>query len=441
MTDEMRPKDDREAVALFRAQLLGPLLCRGALERGELAELLRALADERVRPPGSDITRTYSVPTLERWYYAYRRGGLPALHPQRRSDRGHGQQLTVEQRELLLDIRRQRPRVSAALILRTLEADGRLDRGQISESTVRRLFVEHGLDRIGATQMGQALRRRWETAAPNALWHADVCHGPMLRTEEGEGVPLRIHAILDDHSRYVVALAARHTERESEMLALLVQAMRRYGAPDALYLDNGPTYVGETLSTACGRLGIGLIHAKPYDPQSRGKMERFWRTLRDQCLDHLEPTASLHDVQVRLLAWLDRHYLIAPHASLVGKSPSQVYEAAQPKHLEESMLREALTVRGRRLVAQDATLSVAGKLFEVDQSYLCGRKVSVARCLLDPTERPWVEYEDQRLPLRPVDPRANAKRRRPRKKKRRGIDAVPFDPNQARLDALLGGDR
>ena len=72
MTDEMRPKDDREAVALFRAQLLGPLLCRGALERGELAELLRALSEERVRPPGSDITRTYSVPTLERWYYAYR---------------------------------------------------------------------------------------------------------------------------------------------------------------------------------------------------------------------------------------------------------------------------------------------------------------------------------------------------------------------------------
>ncbi len=439
MTDEMRPKDDREAVALFRAQLLGPLLCRGTLERGELAELLRGLADARVRPPGSDITRSYSVPTLERWYYAYRRGGLGALHPERRSDRGHAQQLTVAQRELLLAIRRERPRVSAALILRTLEADGRLDRGQVSESTVRRLFAEHGLDRLGAAQVDQPLRRRWETAAPNALWHADVCHGPMLRVD-GEGMPLRIHAILDDHSRYVVALAARSTERESEMLALLVQAMRRHGAPDALYLDNGPTYVGETLSTACGRLGIGLIHAKAYDPQARGKMERFWRTLRDQCLDHLEPSATLHDVQVRLLAWLDRHYLVAPHASLVGKSPAQVYEIAEPKRLEESMLREALTVRGRRLVAQDATLSVAGTLFEVDQSYLCGRKVTVARCLLDPSERPWVEYEDQQLPLRRVDPRANAKRRR-QKKKRRGIDAVSFDPNQARLDALLGGDR
>ena len=91
-------------------------------------------------------------------------------------------------------------------------------------------------------------------------------------------MPLRIHAILDDHSRYVVALAARHTERESEMLALLVQAMRRYGAPDALYLDKGPTYVGETLSTACGRLGIGLIHAKPYDPQSRGARARMQRS-------------------------------------------------------------------------------------------------------------------------------------------------------------------
>lgn len=436
MDDELGPRDAAEEVALFRAQVIGPLLCRGAHEHGELADALRELSQQPVRPPGSAWTRTYSVPTLERWLYAYRAGGLPALRPRRRSDRGHAQQLTDAQRELLLAIRREHPRVSAALILRTLEADGRIDRGAVSESTVRRLFAEHGLDRVSVRQGDREPRRRWEAAAPNAL-----CHGPALRVD-GKSVPLRIHAILDDHSRYLVAVEACTTEREVEMLRLLVKALRLHGAPDALYLDNGPTYVGDTLRTACGRLGIGLLHAKPRDPQARGKMERLWRTMREQCLDHLGTQSSLHDVQVRVLAWLSRYYQVTPHASLMGKSPAEVYEAAPVETVPEAMLREALIVRARRRVRRDGTLTVAGTDFELDAGYLCGRLVTVGRCLLDPNEPPWVEHEDQRLPLRIVDPRANARRRRRRKRTRRGIDALDFDPNKARLDELVrGADR
>jgi transposase InsO family protein len=438
MADELAPKDAAEEVALFRSQVLGPLLCRGALDHGQLAEALREISAQPVRPPGASRTRTYAVSTLQRWLYAYRAGGLAGLQPQPRSDRGHARALTDAQRALLVEIRQAYPRVSASLILRTLVADGRIDAGTLTESTVRRFLSERGLDRTSAEQHGRQPRRRWETAAPNALWHADVCHGPALRTDGGS-VPLRIHAILDDHSRHVVALRACTTERETEMLSLMVGAMRQHGAPDALYLDNGPTYVGETLSTACGRLGIGLIHAKPHDPQARGKMERFWRTLRQQCLDHLGTLGSLHDVQVRLLAWLDGHYLVTPHGSLMGKTPAQVYQAAQRQPVSESMLREALIVRARRRLRGDGTLSVGGVDFELDASYLCGRLVTVGRCLLDPSEPPWVEHEQQRLPLRPVDARDNAKHPRRTKRPKTGLDAVDFDPTGARLRAHVGG--
>jgi transposase InsO family protein len=412
------------------------VLCRGALDHGELAEALRELAAQSVRPPGAARTRRYAVSTLERWYYRYRAGGLESLRPQPRSDRGHGRALTDAQRELLIAIRRAHPRVSASLILRTLVTDGRVEAGALTESTLRRFYAERGLDRAHATHADRE-RRRWEAGAPNALWHADVCHGPALRID-GASVPLRIHAILDDRSRYVVALRASSTERETEMLSLLVGALRREGAPDALYLDNGPTYVGETLRVACGRLGVGLLHAKPHDPQARGKMERFWRTLREQCLDHLGAMTSLHDVQVRLLAWLDRHYLVTPHGSLMGKTPAELYEGADKTVVPESMLREALIVRARRRVRHDGTLSVGGADFELDASYLCGRLVTIGRCLLDPNEPPWVEHEEQRLKLRLVDPRANAKRTR-KKRAKRGIDAIDFDPNGVRLDALLRG--
>ncbi len=435
MTDKLSAKDHAEAVALFRAQVIGSLVCRDDLTHGELAEALRELSAQPFRPPGADVSRTYAISTLERWLYRYRKGGLGALVPQRRSDRGHAQALDDAQKKLLVAIRKAHPRVSAALILRTLVSDGRLEAGVVTESTLRRFYAERGLDRQTLKHAEHGPRRRWQSPRPNAVWHADVVHGPALRIA-GKSVPLRIHGILDDHSRYVVAIEACATERESEMLRLIVKAMRLHGPPDVLYLDNGATYVGDTLKTACFRLGVALVHARPRDPQARGKMERLWRTLREQCLSHLHEPASLHDVQLRLLAWRDKHYLVTPHGSLMGKTPAEVYEAYEPEHVTEPMLREALIVRGRRRVRRDCTVSVAGRDFEVAQGYLAGRLVTIGRCLLDPTEPPWVEHEEQRLVLSPVDPTSNARRRRTAERRRRGLDAVDFDPPGALLAEL-----
>ena len=442
MNDELKPRDHTEAVALFRHALIGALCSRGDLTHGELAAELRALSERAVLPPGADCTRHYGASTYEAWLYAYRHGGLEALKPKRRRDAGHGRKLNEQQRELLLDIKRERPEASAALILRTLEEDGRFPRGQVKPSTVRRLYAEHGLSAPQCRQLAGSVRdrRRWEAPRPNLIWHADVCHGPAL-TVNGRAVPLRIHALLDDHSRYVPALQACSTERESEMLTLLVRAWRGHGLPEKLYLDNGPTYIGDALHTACGRLGITLLHAQPYDPRSRGKMERFWRTMRSQCLSHLGPMTSLHDVQVRLLAWLERHYQVAPHSSLLGKSPRQVYEngvsVEQRDHVSEQQLRDALTVEGRRRIRGDGTLTIAGQLFEAQQGFLAGARVSIFRTLADPTAPPWLEHEGKRLVLRPVDPVANSVRQRDTRPKR-GIDAIPFDPPGAHLARLLG---
>lgn len=259
---------------------------------------------------------------------------------------------------MLIQLRRDHPRVSAALILRTLEVEGKLPAETLSASTLRRFFRAQGLDRLSIAASSREPRRRWETAAPNMLWHTDVCHGPALRVA-GRAVPLRIHALLDDHSRYVVAIEARSDERETSMLDLVVKALRRHGAPDAIYADNGSTYVGEALATACGRLGIGLIHAKPYDPQARGKMERFWRTLQEQCLEHCRGLPSLHDVQVRLVAWLEKHYHRTAHSSLMGKAPAEVYESHPRAPMPDTLLKEALIVRAPRRVRRDGTVSRA----------------------------------------------------------------------------------
>jgi transposase InsO family protein len=441
MQDPIRPKDPAEAIALYRAQIVGPLV-RRTLERGDLAAALGELTKTRFCPPRSHGGRTYSVATLERWYYAFKEGGLDALRPKVRSDRGRGRDLTDGQKQLLLDVRRENPDVSVETILRTLVLDGRIERGSVAASTLRRFFAEQGFDRrtFRAASSDGRQRLRWQAAHPGALWQGDVCHGSPI-VVGGKPVPVRIHALLDDASRYVVAIEARHQEREVDMLAVLIRALRRFGAPDALYLDNGATYRGETLSLACARLGTALVHAKPYDAPARGKMERFWRTLRDQCLVFCKDLPSLHDVNVRLIAWLDEQYHKAPHGGLLGKTPAEVFDAAPARtdDLDETKLRRALTVRERRRVRRDNTLAMDGADWETSLHFLAGRLVTVARSLIDADDPPWIEYDDKVYPLSPVDPVKNARRERaPTSLDAPHAARVPFDPTGPLVDRALG---
>ena len=438
MTVSIQPKSHAEKVALFRAQVLGPILARD-LSHGDLAEEFRILSQQPVHPPWLEHTRTYAVATLERWYYMYRKHGLEGLKPVPRSDRGYAQVLTEAQRTLILGIAQERPEVSVSVLVRTLIADGRLGEGEVSEQTIRRLLADEGLDRKQRRQKVQGQRRRWQAAAPDVLWHADVCHGPSLRSQD-RTFPLRVHAILDDASRFIVGIRAFSREREIDMLELLVEALRQSGPPRTLYLDNGATYRGAGLHLACARLGIQIIHAQPYDPQARGKMERFWRTLRAGCLDHIGTCASLHDVQVRLGAFIDRYYHPTPHSSLIGRCPRDVYadkELIEP--VTDEALAEALTFRDLRRIRRDGTLSIGGIDWEIEAGHLAGQKVTVARTLFAPRRAPWVETEERTYALKPVDPVANASRPRSALKRvQRGIDAIPFDPAGALLDQQLG---
>jgi transposase InsO family protein len=437
----LTPKDNAEAIALYRSEIIGSLT-RRELDRGHLTEALQELSQQRFRPPRSHSPRTYSVATLERWYYAYKDGGLEALKPQPRADRGRGREMPAALRDLLVEIRQEHPSASVPLILQTLEADGRLETGSVSASTVRRFFAEKGIDKASLRAGGARtkMRLRWQAEHPGALWQGDVCHGTSLVTSTTT-TTVRIHALMDDASRYVVALEAMAYEREVDMLSLLVRAVRKHGPPDAMYLDNGSTYRGETLSLACARMGTTLVHAKPYDAPARGKIERFWRTLREGCLDHTGSLGSLHDLNVRLWAWLDERYHKAPHGALMGKTPHEVFTAAAraPDSFDEAKLRDALTVQARRRLRRDNTLAMDGVDWEIDLHFLAGQLVTVSRCLVDPSEPPWVDYEGKRYVLHPVDPVRNATRPR----SVQNLDTphtarVPFDPTRALLDKMLG---
>jgi transposase InsO family protein len=429
--DSLTPKHHGEEVAVFRHSLIGAIAVR-SLTHGERAALLRTASEQRVRPPGSDNTRCYSVPTLERWLYAFKRGGLEALAPRGRTDRGRGRDLDPETRDLLCDIRRERPEVTATLILRTLIDDGRVS-AEVKVGTVRRMYAERGLVRCQAVDgdgHGGKTRLRWQAERPSALWHGDVCHGPTL-TLAGRRSPVRVHAMLDDASRFVVALRVSDNEREETMLSIFSQALMEHGKPDAIYLDNGSTYRGEILQVACSRLGVSLLHAKPYDAPARGKMERFWRRLREEALDHIGQVATLADVEQKLRTWLGRFYQNGPHAGLLGRAPAVVFAAGEKVLVEKEQLKEALTVRTRRRVRRDSTVSVGGVVYEVPYGYLAGQVVTVATSFFE-SAAPVLELDGKVVRLRVVDPTANSKKHRPPKRPRpaRADKPVDFDPGR-----------
>jgi len=431
------PHDHAEAVAMFRAAVVGHLV-HATLARGQLCCALTELSKQTFRPPGADAGRTYAFSTLERWYYAYKKGGLQALRPRRRSDRGHAQKLSDELKTLLCDIRRTHPTASVPLIMDTLIRQGQLDKGAVSPSTIRRLFRDRGLTRAtGLVHKDQPQRLRWEAEAPMTLWHADVCHGSPICVD-GVNVPVRIHAVMDDASRFVVAIEAHRTEREQQMLELFADTLRRHPAPKSLYLDNGSTYSGKRLQTVCDRLGIGLIHATPYSPQARGKMERFFRTLRTRCLDHVGSLTSFDELNKRLWAFTDEDYHVRPHAGLMGRTPKEVFVEHSDDSLrwiDEAALRGAFVAQSSRRIRGDSTLSFEGQIFEVDQRFLCGRTVTLCFCVLDDDPEPYILFEGRRFALHPVDVKQNAHRQR--KPADKDLPDVDFDPARTLVDVAV----
>jgi hypothetical protein len=154
-------------------------------------------------------------------------------------------------------------------------------------------------------------------------------------------------------------------------------------------------------------------------------------------MDHLGPMTSLHDVQARLLAFLDEHYHKTPHGGLFGKTPAQAWTGAVTRPVDEHQLATALTTYTRRRVRTDGTLDGDGTAWQLDEGFLAGAIVTVA---VDKTgsAAPVVEHDGRRYVLRPVDAVAAGKTRRNRPLPAPSTATVAFDPPGVLLDRLAG---
>jgi len=405
--------DERNQEALFRHAILGDVLSRN-LRRGQLRPALKQLAQQTYQDHHGR-SRRIANKTLEEWYYKYRNRGFEALKPRPRKDRNKSRVLAEDLQQLILDMKREDPGRSAPLILRELELAGRIAAHQASVSSVQRLLHRHGLS-VPRMEWDHAARYRWEASMCGELWQADALHGPILMNPAtGRNQRVIVFGLIDDRSRLMPYLEGGFGETEERFLTVLYQAMARRGIVRKLLLDNHASFSGYDLRLLCARLGIHLVHSRPYDAPSKGKIERVWRTLRGQLIERLdlERVTTIDEFNLRLWTWVETEYHHQPHSSLSGRTPLEVWEddADQIRWVEDhQQLEQNFYGEVERFVRNDSTVQWRGVFYEVPP-YLRRQRVRLRYALLDST-RVSVLDGGTEIPVRRVQSVDNAYRSR-----------------------------
>ena len=405
--------DDRTKEALFRHAVLGDVLSR-KLRWGELGPMLTELS-EKTFEDYRGRSRRMAVGTLEEWFYKHRQGGFEGLKPLSRSDEGRSRRLSPELEQLVIDLKREDPGRRAPLILRELELAGRINRGEMSVYPIQRLLRRHGLSGP-RMEVDVPARFRWQASMCGELWQADALHGPML-INPAVRRPQRaiIFGLLDDRSRIIPYLEAGFRETEHRFITVLYNAIARRGVPRRLLLDNHASFTGHDLRLLCAKLDIHLVHSRPGDGPTKGKIERFWRSLREHVVDRLDlkKVTTIDEFNLRLWSYVEAEYHCRPHASQSGKTPLEVWEgdAGDIRWVSDhGLFEKAFFGEAERLARNDSTVQWRGIFYEVPP-YLRRCKVRLRYSLLD-TSRVSLLDANVEIPLRVVNPVANAHRSR-----------------------------
>ena len=330
--------------------------------------------------PGSTRVRV-AESTLRGWLRAYEQGGFETLNPKPRADTGEPRSLRPELAERLVQIKEDDPALAVRLVIKQAQEEKHIhEHESVAVSTVHRLFQRLGLMTPQANTEPKD-RRRFAFANAGQLWMSDVMHGPTVVDHNLRKRRAYLIAFIDDATRVITHAQFAFSENTRSFLPVFKQALLRRGLPERLYVDNGASYRSHHLSLVCAKLNIALIHAQPYQPQGKGKIERFFRTCRAQLITQLteQDTASLDDINRRLAAWVEGEYHHSPHRGLDQQTPlerwAQVSGSVRypDQHLD---LDELFLFEVTRKVNSDRTVSLNGKLFEVDPT-LVGEKVTL----------------------------------------------------------------
>lgn len=367
--------------ALFRLMVLGPLASRAGLQRGEATTIIRELASLRYHIPGSNRTHL-SEDTIARWYSLWKRGGIDALNPNARVDKGKTQ-LPPEVQVALLAYKKDNPSRSINTLIDLIECKGLVSKQTIARATVHRFLQQQQASKRIIGDVTTIERRSFVAKHAGDIWQGDVLHGPVIQTPNGLKKTYLV-SLMDDASRLIAHSAFCFGETALDIEGVLKQALLKRGLPYKIIIDNGPAYRAGSLQTICASLEIRLVYSRPYEPQSKGKLERFHRTFREQFLEEIDinKITGLGDLNARLWAWIEQVYHTRPHGGLDdNQAPIERWrdDLLHIRPLQLHILHridELFYHRYERLVRKNGTVSWEGMAFEVSHQ-LVGQKVAL----------------------------------------------------------------
>jgi len=366
----------REEIALFRYEVIAPLL-HVEPGGGALKQAIEKLVEKAWTIPYSETT-SIGYGTIEHWLYRYKGGGMPALKPSPRADNAQSRKITGEVAEAVEEILESHPDLSGPLVLKELAARDLIRSGDLSLSSLWRFRKARGLD-AGRIPLRRD-RRAYAFEFPGDCWQCDIMYGPALPTEDGRRCKAYLYAVIDDATR-LVCHAQFHFKQDLKALKdTLKQAFLKRGLPKRLYMDNAKIFQTKQLLVVAAQLGFHLLHTKPYRPEGRGKVERWFRTVRASFLPRLDLNRieSLDRLNRLLWAWIEGEYHQTVHRAL-GEPPLDRWlrladhVRPAPPDLDIEML---FLARATRRVKKDGTFTLKRSLFEAGVDFI-GEKIVV----------------------------------------------------------------
>jgi putative transposase len=370
----MMTEDEKMQVAVFRFSVIGDFVNGTQMSRAEKRRLMRDKCARKWQIPFSEKTRI-SMPTINRWVRLYKDSGrdLKSLLPKDRCDQGKSRAMDEDTCLSLIQLRQKMPDATVPLLIEQMNRQNKVTSGIVLNNATVYRFLHHN-DLMHPPQKKPTDRRKFEAELPNDLWQSDVMHGPKVHVD-GKRRKTYLIAVIDDHSRLICHGQFYLSEKLAVYLQALEQALLKRGLPRKLYVDNGPAFRSRHLEQVTASLGIALIHSKPYKPQGRGKIERFFRTVRGEFLYGFKGQ-TLDEINEAFDLYLHHIYHQRKH-SATGKSPFQRFtDNMQCLRQAPTNLTDHFRQAARRRVGKDRTVTLNGKLYEAPVN-LIGHQVEL----------------------------------------------------------------
>ena len=349
----------------MRYSVISPIINGLPEEYPSLDAFYRDAAGKGTVSPDGTV-KHFSAATIERWYRHYKKGGFDALIPQGRVDEGKPRKLDADLQEQIKYLKQYYPRMSSSAIFRQLHDNGSIVTGEVSESTVCRYINQLSLE-LKTTKNPDM--RRYERPHINEVWCGDSSMGPYLKTADGKKHKVYIIALIDDASRFIVGIDVFFNDNFVNLMSVIKSAVAKYGRPQMFNFDNGKSYRNKQMELLAARIGSVLHYDQPYTPTQKAKIERWFRTMKDQWMASLDiwDFHTLDELRGNLLAYVNS-YNHTPHSSLKGRSPQERF-FSEPEcfhRLPDDVLDKNFLLEIERRVSSDSVIVIDQVEYEVD---------------------------------------------------------------------------